>query len=333
MSKVVIAAGGTGGHLFPAMQLAESLQGREYLFIGHKLKSSAFFDSKHPFQEITAHPFGPTCFVPIVKGFFQSLKILKSFQPSVVVSFGSYHTFPLLCAAKWLKIPLILFEANCHLGKVHQLFAKRAHLVASQFPLNLPNNRLVPFLPWKSSSLFISKQEARRHFGLDPEKQTVLVFGGSQGAAFLNEKVPSLLNKQDLQVIHLTGKDKRAHYKVLAYVAPFEKNMALAYLASDFAITRAGASTIAELLRYQVPALLIPFPHAKQGHQEENARYFQEGMKGGLFLPQSKEELLSASLEALLLNLPQYQSSLREYYLQTEQRISLSSKVLSFLKR
>lgn len=124
--KVLIAAGGSGGHLFPARQLAEQLTGDEVLFAGHHLSKSPFFEKeKIPFREIESAPLtNKFLFLKALwKGFWQSVDLLRTVRPDVVVGFGSFHSFPVLLAATILRKKVVLFEANCSLGKVNRFFS------------------------------------------------------------------------------------------------------------------------------------------------------------------------------------------------------------------
>ncbi len=216
--KILIAAGGSGGHLFPAQAVAQELESdAEILFGGHGLEGP-FFHKKFPFESIQASPFSlkrPLRFVlGTLRGFFQSLLLLRRFAPDVVVGFGSYHTFPLLLAALVLRKKILLFEANAILGKVNRFFAPFAEKVAVQFPLGLKNQEIVSLLPWGKKKQRASREEAYAYFGLEPGRKTILVFGGSQGALFLNEAIPQALeslSRDDLQVIHCTGKGRVVH--------------------------------------------------------------------------------------------------------------------------
>jgi UDP-N-acetylglucosamine--N-acetylmuramyl-(pentapeptide) pyrophosphoryl-undecaprenol N-acetylglucosamine transferase len=296
--KVLIAAGGTGGHLFPAQQLARMLLEKEdceLVFAGHLLSQSPFFEKGSvPFCEIASarlkNPF--RFFFAAIRGFFQSVALIRRFKPDAVVGFGSFHAFPVLLAAAVLRKKIILFEANCILGKVNRLFAPLAEKIAVQFPLQTPKRRqvFVPFLPWTVQGRIqkpesISSESARRFFHLRPDLLTLLVFGGSQGAAHLNQTVPAaaalLLDRGlSFQVIHLTGKGGEGTVSydpaIPSCVKPFEKEMEMAYAAADFAICRSGAGTVAELIRFRKPAILIPFPFAADGHQEANGRFLAE---------------------------------------------------------
>jgi len=306
--RIVIAAGGSGGHLFPAQQLAEMLKRKgecEVLFAGYKLSHSPFFVRESiPFVEIPASPLNRLWF-PFVwlRGLWKGLRVLRRFQPDVVVGFGSYHVFPLLTAARVLGKKIVLFEANCVLGRVNRLFASSAASVASQFPIQ--GCTLVPLLPWISHDEKWDPSAARRAYQLDPELPTFLVFGGSQGAKFLNEQIPEALARFPgrKQVIHFTGKEEQAvrsayeRLQIPAFVRSFEPQIAKAYAAADCAICRAGAATVSDLIRHQMPALLIPFPAATEDHQRKNGEYLVS-RGGARLLAQS-----GASLDAIVLEL------------------------------
>lgn len=341
MIKVLIAAGGSGGHLFPAQQLRQLLGSQaEVVFAGHKLKGSPFFDSeKIPFQEIASAPLKRGFLSALWKGFWQSIFFLRLFRPDVVVGFGSYHTFPLLLASIILRKKLILFEANSTLGKVNHFFYPFARKVAFQFGSSRQKEILVPLLPWISENpKSITVSDARKYFGLDPNKTTLLVFGGSQGSSFLNQKVALAIDqfKGDIQVIHLTGKGGGSvSYKVSSCVKEFEMKMAYAYLAADGAICRSGAGTIAELIGYELPSLLIPFPDASDDHQRKNGEFFIEKTKGARLLIQKEATLdrLLSELEILLGRLEIFREGLRKYRLECAQRVDLASFVCAMVRK
>jgi len=300
--RVLIAAGGSGGHLFPAQQLAELLPEAEMHFAGHGLAKSPFFrKSLYAFTDIESAPLeNPFAFLrTLFSGVAKSVRLLRSFSPNVVVGFGSYHTVPILCAALLLRKPIVLYEANASLGKVNRLFAPFAKAVASPFP---GVGVRVPFFPW------IQKKEEISPEGYGLEGPVCLVFGGSQGAAFLNEHFWRTAQLAGVQVLHFTGKEEEvarveqryAQAGVKARVLAFETQMARAYAAADCAVCRAGAGSVSELVRYQVPALLIPYPHAG-GHQQKNAEWFaQVGGGSWLLQAEAKPERCAERIRELL---------------------------------
>ncbi len=302
MRKILIAAGGSGGHLFPAKQLILQLKDHECLIAGHNLSKNPFMQGNVRFQDIAAAApkrghllsfFFATC-----KGFFQSIRLLLQFSPDVVVGFGSYHTFPILLAATLLRKNIVLFESNCALGKVNCFFAPFAKKIATQFPLSkaYKNIALVPLLPWEKKGQNVGKPEARKFFNLCSDRFTILIFGGSQGALFFNDMMPKVIaHFPEVQIIHCTGKGKALYPTGVGCVKEFEERMDLAYAAADIVICRSGAGTVAELIQYKKPSLLIPFPFATDQHQLKNAIFLETQVKGARLLEQK-----DASLEKIV---------------------------------
>jgi UDP-N-acetylglucosamine--N-acetylmuramyl-(pentapeptide) pyrophosphoryl-undecaprenol N-acetylglucosamine transferase len=302
VKKIVIAAGGTGGHLFPAQALAQELLSDnvcqdDILFLAGQLSDNRYFDrSLYSFAEIACSPLFAKNPVKLfkgignlLKGFRQSIALLKKHQAEVVVGFGSYHCVATLLAAKWLKIPIVLHEANFYPGKANRLLAP----LASKIALNIPTS--AKFFKGKTVAVGMplrpgfkleanSKETAIDYYTLDKQNQILLICGGSQGAQTINQVISESLpfiRSLSFQVIHFTGHSETTQkmgklYKehgIPAVVKDFENQMQMAWRAADFFIGRSGASTIAEAREFEVPGLLIPYPFAG-GHQEFNADYF-----------------------------------------------------------
>jgi len=312
MLKVLIATGGTGGHLFPAQQTAKELSDCTILFAGHKLQMSPFFDRSVPYEEIASSNRNP---FSILKGIWQSLRLVFRFKPDVVLGFGSFHSFPTLIAAVLLRKKIVLFEANCSFGKVIRFFAPFASKIALQFPVEkIPKQAaFVPLLPWGVKQEKIERKAAREFYHLEPNTFTILVFGGSQGAKFINEtfcKAAKLLDFP-FQVIHLTGKEDPAiTYSQRSVIKPFEKQMGLAYAAADMAVCRCGAGTTAELIRFQIPSVLIPYPYAYD-HQRKNGEFLKQGARV-LLQKDTTAETLAASIRAVKEHLEFHTDALRK---------------------
>ena len=285
--KVLIAAGGSGGHLFPAEKLRNDLleKGATVLIAGHGLNKSTLFNKTHLFRDVqAANPKNPIKFIfKTMVGLCQSIKLFFRFSPDVVVGFGSFHTFPVLLGALLFRKKIILFEANTTLGKVNRLFSPFASKIAGFFPIN-EKTELVTIYPFSKKN--ISKHEARKHYQIDLNRFTILVFGGSQGTAFFNELMPEVAKIIDVQVIHLTGIGKKTSYN--ACIQEFETNMDRAYAAADLVIARSGASTLTELIRHKKPSIVIPFPFSSDGHQEKNGRFVSRQFEGIRMLLQSE---------------------------------------------
>ncbi|MGZ3633886.1 MAG: UDP-N-acetylglucosamine--N-acetylmuramyl-(pentapeptide) pyrophosphoryl-undecaprenol N-acetylglucosamine transferase [Parachlamydiaceae bacterium] len=309
--KLLIAAGGTGGHIYPAMGMAAKMleidPSLQIQFAAGGLAESPFFDRQsYSWESISCAPFtkkNPVSLMKngsqILQGIWQSVKHLSSFKPDLVVGFGSYHTFPVLSAARLLRYPIVLHEQNSHPGKVIRLFSKAALLTGIYFPdakkvLKGPTSLMAMPLRAGFSRHACTRKQAGDYFNLDLTKPVVLIFGGSQGAQFMNQTVAQHLVEQswqgaDFQVLHFAGNDKDVQrlqelYGICglrACVKKLESRMDLAWRIADFAIVRAGAGTIAEQIEFEVPAIFIPYPYAADGHQESNADFVVEHVGGG----------------------------------------------------
>ncbi len=326
--KVMIAAGGTGGHLFPAQALAKELQakGCDVVFAGAHLSGNRYFnrDQFRFFDVPSATPFRRSikaviqALLCLCKGICQGCAVLKGEAPDLIVGFGSFHSFSVLCAARIKKIPYVLFESNALPGKVNRLFSKSALFTAVYFPKaaeHLQGNVVDAQMPVHQKGTSLTPQEARRYFGLSEGVFTIVVFGGSQGAATLNEMFAK--SATDLfglgylfQVIHLAGSslaaDKaRAHYAESGMgvcIKDFETRMDLSYTAASLVVARAGAATVAELIAYHLPSILIPFPHATDDHQHKNAEFLTNEVKASLHFRESEmtQEQLKGALISFL---------------------------------
>lgn len=357
---VLFAVGGTGGHLFPAQALAQELKQKksqiEIFFAGGHLKSSPYFQNGlFPYQEISsATVFKKNVFslakslITLVKGLFESYALLRKVKPALVVGFGSFHAFPLLCAAILQKIPFILFNPDVVPGKVNRLFSKRALFSAVQFLETqkyikgavLPVH--IPLLAQQKKEQLFSKEAAKGYYNLDPKKKTLLVFGGSQGAKVINQVVPEIMTKDDFQIIHLAGNEAQAQELISIYkkmgirfcVKSFEDKMAIAWAAADLAICRAGAMTLAEMIAFEVPAVMIPYPYA-YAHQKKNAELMEQEIGGGVLLEQSQLNVdkLSETLNRLMAHdhLMQMKEHIKEYKQKTASQ-SLSHWIIEYLK-
>ncbi|MBS0615829.1 MAG: undecaprenyldiphospho-muramoylpentapeptide beta-N-acetylglucosaminyltransferase [Verrucomicrobia bacterium] len=324
MPKIIIATGGTGGHIFPAQYLAEELiqRGVEVLFVGGGLDTNRYFrKDRFPHRSITSHSLrGWGLFrgiLDIFRGIRECRRILEEEKPDLVIGFGSFYVFPVLVATRLKGIPYVLFEPNAVPGKVNRLFSKKALFTAVQFfsaSKKLKGNSVEVQMPTaKVEKADIAR--AREYFYLDAHRPTILVFGGSQGAEAINNLMAEAVvlfppGEVPFQIIHITGKTDRAqnlrsHYEELGLkscVKAFEEKMSLAWSAADLVICRSGAATVAEQIAYGIPALFIPFPKAADDHQTYNARFVEEAVQGGRVFAQHllTPEKLKNELEILL---------------------------------
>lgn len=321
--RILISAGGTGGHIFPAVALASELKeryGSSIFFAAGKLSSNPYFQKEcFLFRDISCSSKAFQGALANCKGVLESIQLIQEFNPDVVMGFGSYYTLPVLMAAIFLKKPLLLHEANSIPGRVNRLFSFFAKKTWIFFPeaknqLRGSVERCKMPLRKQFQKGIVSKQEALAFFQLNPEIPALLIFGGSQGAKGINalfSEAVLLEMKRSLpffQIIHLTGSSedmgvlnqRYTELQIPSYVKPFENRLDLAWAAADIAITRAGASSIAEQYEYGIPGLTIPFPHATDGHQQLNASHLE---KTGLGIVVSEKELSSSVFVEKILDL------------------------------
>jgi len=296
--KVIFAAGGTGGHIFPALAVAEVLDGEreiEVLFIGGKDMETSLIAPRFPLKSLPVMPLkrfpsqAPRFLLAFLKSIILSLLFFLKEHPSVVVGMGGYPTVPPLISAILLRIPFVIHEQNIIPGRVNKLLAPFAEKVLVSFPETInffpPSRTKLVGLPLRSTLKKMDKACARQRLGLSIEAPTILVSGGSRGALAINnaivEILPLLLEK-GIQVIHICGalhfariKEKTQRFDGRYLLLPFSSEMHLLYSSADLCVTRAGASTLAELAFFALPSILIPYPYAVSQHQFLNALLFQ----------------------------------------------------------
>jgi UDP-N-acetylglucosamine--N-acetylmuramyl-(pentapeptide) pyrophosphoryl-undecaprenol N-acetylglucosamine transferase len=333
--KVILATGGTGGHIFPALATAQQLTERdpeiEVLFTGGNLGSTPFFQgAPFPFGDIPCATLGGGSIFntfqsgwKICRGVIQCVSIIRKFQPDLIIGFGSFHAFPMLLAARLTRTPFVLHEGDAIPGKVTKFFSSSSEFTGVPVPSAMPHLKGTTKLiniplrkGFKPGEL--SADDAKRALGLDPYKFTFLVFGGSQGAQALNRQVTPALtqhldaNAKNFQVIHLTGNQEQAYAISRAYsavginamVKPFEEKMHLVWTATDMAICRAGATTVAEIMAFQVPSILVPYPRATNLHQDRNADFIEQVVGGGVKILEGdlRPEVVAETIRSFLAN-------------------------------
>lgn len=301
--KILIAAGGTGGHLYPGIVLAQELKktNQEVFFVIRKNErgKNTLENKGIPFFELNFQGlprkisssllfFFPKLFWSIIS----SLKIIKDLKPDLVLGMGGYLSFPIILAARICALPTLIHEQNLHPGLANRLLASWVNKIAISFPETAkffpPEKTVYTGSPIREELRDISKEEARKKLGFSIDKFTVLIFGGSAGARKINEVVINSLSlllslKEKIQFLHLTGEkdfpwveEKYRQANFPAKVLPYLEEIGFAYASADLVISRAGASTIAEILALKKPAILIPYPYATGRHQELQAHYLAE---------------------------------------------------------
>ncbi|MGH8047184.1 MAG: undecaprenyldiphospho-muramoylpentapeptide beta-N-acetylglucosaminyltransferase [Chthoniobacterales bacterium] len=309
--RVVIACGGTGGHLFPGLAVAQTLKerGHELLLLVSEKAIDAQALKAHPdFRAEKLPSVGlPSLLSPAIIRFAtrtwdsigQCKQIYRKFQPDAVLGMGGFTSTAPLLAGRFAKIPTFIHESNSIPGKANKLAAKFVSHVLLGFKACerfFPNAKCsVVGTPVRQDlGERMPREEALQLFNLDPSRRTLLVMGGSQGASGINQllfKAAPLLKDANVQLIHLTGeRDDRlaaANYlreEIPNYVAPFHHRMQEVYSAADLVVSRAGAASLSELSHFRLPSILVPYPHAAENHQETNADIYVEAGAAEKFL-------------------------------------------------
>lgn len=298
--RIIIAGGGTGGHIFPAVAIGHALQrmkpGTELLFVGARGKMEmekvpqegfriigldiAGFNRSNFFKNLTL-PF------KVLKSYAHARRILKEFKPHAVVGVGGYASFPMLRMAQRAGIPTLIQEQNSYAGKSNRILAKKAKAICVAYE-NMdrffPADRLIlTGNPVRKdiSRMGKTREEGLIYFDLDAHRKTILIIGGSLGAKAVNEAVDRHMAEiisEETQLIWQTGKpyyqqalQRAAEFGNRVKVYEFIREMDYAYAAADLVISRAGALAIAELCIAAKPVVFVPFPFAAEDHQTSNA--------------------------------------------------------------
>jgi UDP-N-acetylglucosamine--N-acetylmuramyl-(pentapeptide) pyrophosphoryl-undecaprenol N-acetylglucosamine transferase len=302
--RIIISGGGTGGHIFPAISIANAIKEQqpdtEILFVGAEGRMEmqrvpdagykiiglpvAGLDRKHLWRNVSV-------LFKLLKSQRKARRIIKEFRPHAAVGVGGYASGPVLKAAQMMKIPTLIQEQNSYAGVTNKLLAKKAKKICVAYPgmekFFPPDKIILTGNPVRQELLKhpASRDEALRTYGFDPNKKTVLILGGSLGARSINQclmnNLEQIRSATDVQFIWQTG--KIYHEQVVAavmktadiipnlHVTDFISDMATAYTASDLVVSRAGAGSISELCLLRKPVILVPSPNVAEDHQTKNA--------------------------------------------------------------
>ncbi len=296
--KVIISGGGTGGHIYPAIAVAQALQKRlnnqvEFLFVGarDRMEMEKVPKAGYPIVGLwisglqrslsTKNLLFP---FKVISSVFKSLGILKSFKPDVAIGFGGYASGAMLYASTMKKIPSLIHEQNSYAGITNKILKNRVNTICVAYDgmdRFFPSNKIIKTgNPIRQDLLDISgkKAEAISFFKLDASKKTILIIGGSLGARTINESIFEGIDKlkeANVNVIWQTGKNFNVTLNLSKgdniNIQQFIYEMDLAYAASDIVISRAGALSIAELAQVGKPVILVPSPNVSEDHQTKNA--------------------------------------------------------------
>ncbi len=297
----MIGGGGTGGHIFPALAIAQEIRKRkpdaQLLFVGAKGRMEMTKVPEAGYEIVglpiaglqrKLSPENLSLPLKVFSSVQQAVGLVRKFRPHVIIGVGGYASFPLLLAAMVLNVPYLIQEQNSFAGLTNRLLSKRAKSICVAFPgmdrffsgqkIRLTGNPVRPDL----TQNHISQFDALMHFGLQPGKPTLLVMGGSLGARTINQAVAASLfswKNAGFQLIWQTGNSFAEKAKALLakdyypgfITMPFIKEMAEAYAAADLVVSRAGALSVAEICICGKASILIPSPNVAEDHQTKNA--------------------------------------------------------------
>lgn len=326
--KVIISGGGTGGHVFPAIAIADELKKRtpeiQIHFVGAegKIEMQKVPQAGYTITGLPIIGFSRTFSISyfklplyILSSLYKSYSLLKSFKPDVVVGVGGYASGPVLRVAAWLNIPVLIQEQNSYPGITNKMLSKSASTICVAFE-GLENyfeaSKIVNTGNPVRAGLLRQQDKAlsRMHFGLDKSKFTICVMGGSLGAEAINKAMLKSLTKiiaeKEIQWIWQCGtryyQDTKWHIEQEENpicLLPFIDRMDMAYSASDLVICRAGALTLAELCISQSPCILIPSPNVAEDHQRKNAEALENQKAAIMLLEEKLEESFWSTVQAL----------------------------------
>jgi UDP-N-acetylglucosamine--N-acetylmuramyl-(pentapeptide) pyrophosphoryl-undecaprenol N-acetylglucosamine transferase len=309
--NVVFTGGGTGGHLYPAIAIAQALGERASVtFIGaaDRLEATIVPNAGYPLVTVMSAP-AKRAYVNLA-GVFQALNALRRLKPDIVIATGGYVAFPVALAARMLGKTIALLEPNAHPGLTNRMLAPLVDEVWGAFPAGDPRfgrKYVHTGIPVRASLRSLpSREAALERLGLSAKRSTLLAMGGSQGARSINDALTSLLRSDGLpegwQLIHVTGEKeydrvRSALGKTDGALRAYLDDVGDAYAAADLVLARAGASTLGELAATGRPAILVPYPHAADDHQRANAAMVAQA---GAAVVVDDRELIAGKLRGIL---------------------------------
>jgi len=293
--RVIISAGGTGGHIYPALALVNKIKemepDSEFLYIGTHNRMEKDIVPKHgiPFKSIEMYGFNrknlfknfKTLYC-LIKGRKVCKKIIREFKPDIVIGFGGYITAPVIMAAKKLGIKTFIHEQNSVAGKANLSLVRYTDLIAVSFKSSMksfPTDKTIFTGNPVSEGAIAAKPALKSEFNLDNKKKLILCVMGSLGAKGVNEYLKDEFmhfNDSNYEVLYVTGKQDYDEIKNVKFpknikVVPYVENMTRIMKKTDLMVTRAGASTLSEIMALNIPSILIPSPYVPNNHQYKNA--------------------------------------------------------------
>jgi len=329
VSRFLISCGGTGGHLSPGISLAEGLaaRGHESVLLISRKKVDTRLLEKYPhlrFERMPGTGFSLRplrffqCVVSQTHAFFFCLRLLRALRPDGIVGFGGFTSAPIVIAGRLLRVPAALHESNRVPGLAVRALGRFARRVYLPPGIRLTGVRAAATrhvgLPVRREFARLPQGAARAALGLDPNQKVLVILGGSQGSGALNDWARSRLESlasEGIQVYCVTGLGKgrdgavaaktKTGAPVHAHFVAFSDRIGELLSAADLVVSRAGAGTLAELIRCETPAILVPYPQAADDHQRANAAFF-ERQGGGIVLDQSQLGRLEAEVLDIIFN-------------------------------
>ncbi|HXL01894.1 MAG TPA: undecaprenyldiphospho-muramoylpentapeptide beta-N-acetylglucosaminyltransferase [Candidatus Atribacteria bacterium] len=330
MGTIFIAAGGTGGHIFPSLCIAQEMKKRDLqvIFLGTKrgMEEKLVGEAGFPLLFVRARGWNRkwdfsffSMLGDNLVGFFQTAFYFFRYRPRALLGMGSYLSLLSAVWARLLGVPVYIHEQNIYPGLSNQLVSRWAKKVFVSAPESITywkdreekievvgNPLREEVISWKGK-----REEARQELGLEGKRQTILVMGGSRGSEIINTsflEIVGWLEKKGLQVIHITGEEGFERTKEMVKKFPFPyltykflPQPGIAYAAADLAITRAGANTIFELLWFELPSVVIPYGEATDNHQLYNARWLaKQGLARVIEEKNLTSSLLIEEMEKIL---------------------------------
>ena len=323
VKRIAIAAGGTGGHIFPAITTAKAILKKspetEIKFFCSRREIELEIYKKNNIQPevlpIGRYGYGLLGKIKLaaqlIKANLQSKKVLKDFNPNCILGMGGYMTYPTIRAANSLKIPIVLHEQNSVLGRAHQMSVKWADQVACSYKstqTDIPENKSVfTGLPIREEFYNANREEGRQFFKIPDNAKCILITGGSQGAQKINLTVNGSLSELDNwlketdETLHIIWSGVSATNfeinlndisdRIKVQIFPFIEEMHFAYAAADLVFCRSGASSVAESIITETPAIYLPLPYAPENHQYVNAEQMRQKGTAEIIVEEDKDNV------------------------------------------
>ena len=340
LKRVLISGGGTGGHIFPAVSIANAIKRRfpdvDILFVGadNRMEMERVPAAGYPIEGLTICGFDRknllrniSVLIKLRKAISKARKIVRNFKPQIAIGVGGYASGPTLKAAQKLGVPTLLQEQNSYAGVTNKLLAKKAGRICVAydgmerfFPVG---NIIKTGNPVRKDLLdkSVSQEDAKKALGYDPKRPLVLIVGGSLGARTINESVAASLDsltEGGVQLLWQTGKsyanneaDAKASATEGVIATPFISDMATAYRAADVVVSRAGAGSISELQLLGKATILVPSPNVAEDHQRKNAMALVD-RNAAIMIPDDQCRDMLAGEVRKLIDYPPLRKSLSE---------------------